>query len=232
MNFSRTWGGIFSLLILVLPVSHRRSGQSAWTLPQVLNRMDQSARSFRTLTAQVQRTKVTVVVNDHSTETGAIYVERDGKMRLNIVQPDPRTVLRLGDRLYLYNPLLHQVEEYDLSKHREVVEQFLLLGFGTPTRELERAYEIRFGGEQTIDNRKTILLNLTPKSQAIRNQISQIQLWVDESNWLPFKQRFQETGTPDYFVIRYSDIVRNANLKRALFRPNWPKGTQKIKPGS
>ena len=232
LNFSKTLGGIFSLLFLVLPVSYRHSHPGTWTLRQVLSRMDQSARTFRSLTAQVKRTKVTVVVNERSTASGTIYVERDGKMRLNILQPDPRTVLRLRDHLYVYNPLLHQVEEYDLAKHREMVDQFLLLGFGTPTRALEKAYQISFGGEQTVDNRKTILLNLTPKAQAIRNQISQIQLWVDESNWLPFRQKFQEAGTPDYFVIHFSDIVRNANLNKSLFKPNWPKGTQKIKPGS
>lgn len=192
--------------------------------------MDRAAHSFRTLTAQVERTKVTVVVDDRSTQTGTIYVDRDGRMRLDVKKPAPRTVLRRGDRLYVYNPLIKQVDEYDLAKHREMVDQFLLLGFGTPTHELEKAYLIGFGGERTLDNRKTILLNLTPKSDAVRNQISEIQLWIDESNWFPIRQKFQEAGTADYFTISYSHIVLNANLKSSIFRPDWPKGTHKIKP--
>lgn len=223
-------GWIFATFFLLLPIPQARSAQTAWTLRQVLERMDQSARSFRTLSAHVARTKVTVVVNEHSTESGTIYVERDGRMRLNMAEPAPRTVLRVGDSLYVYNPLIHQVEEYNLAKHREMVDQFLLLGFGTRSRQLEKAYRIGFGGERILDDRKTILLNLTPRSKAVRNQISQIQLWVDESNWLPIKQKFQEAGTPDYFIIRYFDIVRNANLKKSLFKPDWPKGTKKIKP--
>jgi outer membrane lipoprotein-sorting protein len=230
LNFSRKFGGIFSLLFLLLPIPQSRPAKNTWTLKQILDRMDQSARSFRTLSAQVERTKVTVVVNDRSTESGMIYVERDGKMRLNVLKPDARTVLRLGDDLYVYNPLMEQVEQYNLSKHREMVDQFLLLGFGTPTHELEKAYRISLGGEQTLDNRKTILLNLSPKSDAVRNQISQIQLWIDELNWLPVEQKFQEAGTPDYFTIRYSGIVRNAKMNDSLFKPHWPKGTQKIKP--
>ncbi|HVB33159.1 MAG TPA: outer membrane lipoprotein carrier protein LolA [Patescibacteria group bacterium] len=231
MNFSRKLGCIFSFLFLLSSIAHAHPAQNTWTLHEVLNRLDLSARSFRTLSARVERTKVTVVVNDRSTESGTIYVKRDGKMRLNVVKPDPRTILRLGDKLYVYNPLIGQLAEYDLSKHREMVDQFLLLGFGTPAHELEKAYRIRLGGEQMLGDRKTILLNLEPKSEAVRNQISQIQLWIDESNWLPIKQKFQETGTPDYFVIRYTDIVRNANLHDSLFKSNWPKGTQKIKPG-
>jgi outer membrane lipoprotein-sorting protein len=228
----RTFTALISLLFLVSPAIQARSPQTTWTLPQVLSRLDQSARSFRSLSAHVERTKVTVVVNDRSTESGTIYVERDGKMRLNLDQPDQRTILRHDDSLFVYSPMMHQVQEYDLAKHREMVDQFLLLGFGTPGHELEKAYLISLGGEQTLDDRKTVLLDLTPKSEAVRNQISEIQLWIDESSWLPVKQKFQEAGTPDYFTIRYSDIVRNVNLKKSLFKPEWPRGTQKIKPQS
>lgn len=231
MSFTRKFGGAVFLLFLLASISQARPAQrNNWTLKEVLKRLDQSARTFRTLSAQVERTKVTVVVNNRSTESGMIYVQRDGKMRLNVVKPDPRTILRTGNDLYVYNPLIRRVEEYNLSKHREMVDQFLLLGFGTPGRELEKAYLISLGGEQPIDGRKTVILHLTPKSPAIRNQISQIQLWIDESNWLPIKQKFQEAGTPDYFTIRYSDIVRNANLHESLFKAHWPAGTKKIKP--
>jgi hypothetical protein len=47
----------------------------------------------------VERTKVTVVVNDHSTETGTLLVRGD-KMLLQMKAPDARTVLRTGDNLY------------------------------------------------------------------------------------------------------------------------------------
>jgi outer membrane lipoprotein-sorting protein len=196
----------------------------------VLQQLNYEARTFRTLTARVARTKVTVVVNDRSTESGMIYVRRDGRMRLNLTQPDPRTILRNGDTLYVYNPLIRQVMEYSLARHRELVDQFLLLGFGTSAKELEKAYQIKLEGQQTLGNRKTLLLELTPKSKQVRRQISRILLWIEESSWLPVKQKFLETGTRDYFTIRYTNIVRNANLRSSLFKPHWPKGTKKIKP--
>jgi outer membrane lipoprotein-sorting protein len=229
-SISRKAGGLFLFLVVLSAGVRARSVHNAWTLPRVLQRMDKAARSFRTLTAHVQRTKVTVVVNAKSTESGTLYVDRDGKMRLDLDKPDRRTVLRSGDHLYVYNPLIKQVDEYDLAKHREIVDQFLLLGFGTPARELKKAYVIGFGGQRTLDGQKTILLDLTPKSEAVRNQISEIQLWISESNWFPVRQKFQEAGTPDYFTIRYSDIERNAKLKKSLFKPDWPKGTHKVRP--
>ena len=72
----------------------------------------------------MERTKVTVVVNDRSTETGTILVH-DDKMLLEMKPPDARTILRTGDNLYIYNPGLKRVEEYNLAQHRAQVDQYL-----------------------------------------------------------------------------------------------------------
>lgn len=224
---------VFFCLFLAFGALTARAGRRrsiSWTLGEVLNQLDREAKTFESLSAKVDRTKVTVVVNDRSTQTGDIYVRRDGKMRLNLNKPDQRVILRTGDHLYIYNPLISQVEEYDLSKHREQVDQFLLLGFGSSAHELEKAYLMTLMGEQSLDGRKTVLLELTPKAESVRNQIAKIQLWIDESSWLPVQQKFFEAGTQDYFIIRYSNIVRNAPLSASLFKPRWPKGTKKIKP--
>ena len=71
---------------------------------------------------------------------------------------------------------------------------------------------------------------MTPKSQEVRNQISKIQIWLDESSWLPIQQQFYETGSGDYFIIRYSKIVRNPGIGESEFKPHWPKGTERVKP--
>ena len=48
----------------------RAQGRSTATLDSVLKNLDDHAASFKSLSADVQRTKVTVVVNDKSTDTG------------------------------------------------------------------------------------------------------------------------------------------------------------------
>jgi outer membrane lipoprotein-sorting protein len=151
-------------------------------------------------------------------------------MRIELTSPSPRTILRNDETLWVYTPGLKRVEEYDLSQHRAVVDQFLRLGFGTPGKELEKGYVITLQGEPTLDNKKVVQLELTPKSEEVRNQISKIQLWIDESSWLPVQQEFFETGSQDYFVIRYANIVRNAKIHDSRFKPHWPHGTQKLKP--
>ena len=63
-----------------------------------------------------------------------------------------------------------------------------------------------------------------------RSQISKIHLWIDESTWLPAQQKFFETGSGDYFIIRYTNVVRNVKLGDSRFKPHWPKDVTKVKP--
>ena len=220
-------------VVVVLLFSNVRAStppQTAWTLENVLKQLDTQAASFQSLTADLERTKVTVVVDDKSTQSGRIFVRRDGKMRIELTQPDAQTILRDGDNFYIYNPKIHRVEEYNLGNKKSVVDQFLLLGFGTSGSSLKESYTIALQGEETLDGHKVVRLELLPKTDEVRKQLSKIQLWLDESSWLPVQQQFFETGSGDYFIIRYRNINRNVRIPDNDFKPHWPHGTTKIQP--
>jgi outer membrane lipoprotein-sorting protein len=208
--------------------ANSRQGHSNWTWPAVREQLDREAKDFHSLSADMERTKVTVVVNDRSTETGGIFVRGD-KMLLQFKAPDQRTILRTGDNLYIYNPGLKRVEEYSLGKNRALVEQFLQLGFGSRGSELEKDYDVKLLPEERIDNQPVVVLSLIPKSPQVLHEISKIEIWLNETTWLPVQQEFFEAGSGDYSIVKYSNIVRNPNIPDSRFRPNWPKGTQKVK---
>ena len=204
--------------------------QSDWTVDNVLKQMDTQAAAFKSLSADMDRTKVTVVVNDKSTESGHISVRRDDKMLIEVTQPDARTILRDGDIFYIYNPKIHRVEEYNIGKKKSLVDQFLLLGFGTSGSSLKESYTISVLGEETLDGRKVVKLELLPKTADVLKQLSKIQLWLDESTWLPVQQQFFETGSGDYFIIHYRNMIRNARIPDSDFKPHWPHGTTVVQP--
>jgi len=200
------------------------------TLDDVLKQMDREQSQFQSLSAGIERTKVTVVVNDRSTETGQIEVRREGKMRIDLASPDQKTILRDGDRIYVYTPKIRRVEEYDLGKHRSLVDQLLLLGFGTSGESLKKSYLITLQGEESLEGQKVVRLELTPRADDVRKQISKIDLWLNEANWVPAQQQFYESGSGDYSIIRYSNVARNVPIPDAHFRPSWPKGVTHVKP--
>jgi outer membrane lipoprotein-sorting protein len=204
--------------------------EKKWTVDAVLEMMDKSAADFRSLTADVEHIKYTEVVKDTSTETGQIFVRRDQKMRIEFLKPDPRTILRSGDSLYIFNPKINRVEEYDLGKNRVMVDQYLSLGFGTKSENVRKNYDVALTGEEEIDNRKAFLLELIPKSEDVRKQITKVEMRIDGSSWLPIEQKFFEAGSGDYLLIKYSNMMKNLKISDSKFKQDWPKDATRIKP--
>lgn len=223
-------------LILVLIATALTLGVSAsqttakWTTESVLAMMDRSAKDFRTLTADIENVKYTAVVQDKSTETGQIWVRHDQKMRIEFTKPEARTILRTGDSLFLYNPKLNRVEEYDLGKNRAMVDQYIRLGFGTKSEDLKKSYLVTVTGEEQLDNRKAIVVELTPKADQIRSQITRIQMWIDEASWLPIQQKIYETGSGDYILFHYTGMMKNLKISDSKFKQDWPKNASHERP--
>jgi outer membrane lipoprotein-sorting protein len=226
---------LFALILLLgwleVPVSAGGSQNSGkLTLDYVLTMMDRSAEDFRSLTAALDHVKYTAVVKDTSIESGEIYVRKDSKLRIDFITPDPRTIIRNGDNLYIYTPKINRVEEYNIGKNRALADQYLALGFGTRTESLKKSYTVSLAGEEELDGHKMALVELAPRSDEVRKQITKIVMWVDEASWLPVQQKFLEAGSGDYFLSRYKNVMKNLKIGDGKFKPDWPKGTKIEKP--
>jgi outer membrane lipoprotein-sorting protein len=200
------------------------------TTAAVLATMDKAAADFRSLNADLENTKYTDVVKDTSVEKGHIYVRKDSKMRIEITDPDPRTILRVGDSLFVYTPKIKRVEEFDLGKNRAMVDQYVLLGFGTRSEALQKSYDVKLTGEEQLDGKKTYLLELTPKSDDVKHQLTKIQMWIDSASWLPVQQKFFETAPGDYIQFHYTNMMKNLKIPDSRFKQDWPKDVNHVKP--
>ena len=226
---------LFALILLLgwleLPASAGSSQNSGkLTMDYVLTMMDRSAEDFRSLTAGLDHVKYTAVVKDTSTESGEIYVRKDQKLRIDFITPDPRTIIRNGDNLYIYTPKINRVEEYNIGKNRVLADQYLALGFGTRTENLKKSYTVSLSGEEELDGHKMALVELVPRSDEVRKQITKIVMWVDEASWLPVQQKFLEAGSGDYTISRYKNVMKNLKIGDGKFKADWPKGTKIEKP--
>jgi outer membrane lipoprotein-sorting protein len=224
----------FSCAVSLVAAPHRgpAAAQAVQaTTAAVLATMDKAAADFRSLTADLENTKYTDVVKDTSVEKGHIYVRKDSKMRIDITDPDPRTILRVGDSLFVYTPKIKRVEDYDLSKHRAMVDQYVLLGFGTRSEALKKSYDVNLTGEDQLDGKKVYLLELTPKSEDVKHQITKIQMWIDAASWLPIQQKFFETGSGDYIQFHYTNMMKNLKIPDSRFKQDWPKDISHVRPG-
>ena len=215
------------ILAAVLPAGARKHPTD---LTEILLQMNEAGKRLKTLSANLEYTKVTVLVDDKSTETGQLYF-RKGKttdIRIDIEKPDNKILLFRRNRGEIYLPKINEIQEYDLEQKSDLVQQFLLLGFGSDTGELKKNYTINYTKEENLAGDYTVLLELTPRKSNVASQISKIQLWVSEESWLPAQQKFFEAGG-DYLMARYSAVKVNRGVSGSKFELNAPANAKRVK---
>jgi len=229
------WLALLSLPVLLVtgsPILHRK--KPGPPLNEILSQMNNSAKRLKTVSADLSYTKVTVVVNDKSTQLGQLFFRKgkNGAVLVNFQKPEPKAILVLmkQKKAEIYLPKSNQIQEFDLEKRGALVEQFLLLGFGTEINDLQKSYGIKLIGEEVLDGDTTAVLELTPRREDIAAQLTKVQLWVSEDSWIPAQQKFYEADG-DYLIARYSDVKVNRQLPSSTFRISAPKDVKRVKMG-
>lgn len=221
--------GVFLLLATTLP-AFAINKKDILDLGKVLSHMNESSKHLKTLSANLAYTKVTVIVDDHSTESGKIYFRNDKSpdVLIDFKEPAAKIILFKNDKAAMYNPMINQITEYDLSKHSALIQQFLLLGFGTDSKAIQKVYDVKYLKEEQLGGDTTALLELTPRNKDVAAQLSKVQLWISEESWLPVQQKFYEPDG-DYALARYSSVEVNRNLSSSTFRIRAPKNVKRVK---
>ncbi len=205
-------GLIFSLSVPLLAVA---GSLQADTLDGALNRLDQAGSQFKGMTAQFKNVKHTALVNEDSTSTGTIKIKRPKPSEflalLDFVAPDKKFVAVNGQTLDIYLPNMKTVQEADLGKHKDLLQQFFLFGFGTSRRDLEAAYNVSFGGPESINGEACTRLVLTSRNSEVSKHLSKFELWLSDKTGEPLQQKFFEPSG-DYNVFTYSDMKINPIL--------------------
>ncbi len=202
-------------------------------LQAVYGRMDQAAAKFKGMTADIRRVSHEGVINeDEPPDIGTIAVKlskpRDVQMLIEFKQPDPKAVEISGTKVYMYYPKAAEVQEMNLGKeNRTRMEQFLKLGFGSTSHDLQEAYTVQYGGRDKIDGQDTTRLDLTPKSAELKAQFPKFELWISDKLGIAIQQKvYQPGGT--YNVATYTNVKLDPNLPESAVKlTNLPKGVKR-----
>ncbi len=207
-------------------------GLKAEDTPAVLKRMNAESASFRVLTANMKEATYTAVLSDTTEESGKVWMrrsERGFQMRADISQPNQRSIGLQDGTAQIFYPKMNTVQIYDLGKNKGLVDQFLVLGFGSSGKDLQANYTVRAAGEDVIGGQKTTRLELLPKSKTMKEQITKVELWIPLDAGHPVQQKFSQPGG-DYYLITYSDIQLKPNLPESDFRLKLPADVKKEYP--
>ncbi len=217
-------------LIPALCLSLVASAAYAQSVDAILTRMDQAAPRFRAMSADVQMTTYTAIIGDKTVEDGTLKMQRlkSGEVRAIIDfshQTDAREIAFLGKIIRIYYPNLKTYQDYDVGKNTDILNQFLLLGFGSSGKELARSYTITQDGTEKIAGQDTTKLLLVPNDPKVKDRLSKIEMWIPNDAAYPVQQQFFEPSG-NYRIVTYLNIKINPQMKGTL-ELKLPSGAKK-----
>jgi outer membrane lipoprotein-sorting protein len=209
-------------------------GLRAETLDEILARMDQSARNFRTFSAKIKRTEFTKVLpNDKDETDGVRRLKRINGQTVGIVEflgKNPETIRFAGKTVETYYPNAKRVDVYDAGKFGKVgkqVDQLLLLGIGVTSADLRRDFAITAGGTEMIGGKPTTRLELVPKDKDLKKQAEKIELWISAGESIAVQSRLTLTSG-NYDQVNYSDMQMNPTLPDSAFELKLPADVKRV----
>jgi len=219
-----------------------QNSSSQITLEGVLKKMDAVAAGFHTAQAEFEWDNYQKVIDEIvDVETGTIYYRRAGKdteMMADVkktgtsaaqLKPEPKYVLFSEGKVKMYTPKTEQVMVYDLGKNRADLESYVVLGFGGSGSELQKAFDVTFGGTETVSGINAAKLELVPKSEKVRNNYNKMILWIDPDRGISVQQQFF-TPQGDYRLCKYSGIKINEKVGDDVFKLKTTGKTQTVSP--
>lgn len=222
-----------ALVSVGLAAAQAKPAPAAGNLESVLDLMDRTAGNFRSLETDFVWDQYQMVVDEHYKQSGKMYFRRTGEsveMAADITDKDNKKyVLFSGGKVQVYQPKIEQVTEYNAGKNKADFESFLVLGFGGRGHDLEKSFDVKYGGVETVNGASTYKLELTPKTKRARDIFATIILWIDHERGVSVQQKFVES-TGDYRLANYSNIKSNAKLPEGVFKLKTTGKTKYIRP--
>jgi outer membrane lipoprotein-sorting protein len=221
---------VFLVFLVSLPLS---AGAQTHTLDQLLAQMAQTGRDFRSMEASIERTKVTVIVNDKFVDSGKVYFTGRGtsaRIKFEILKPEPQLMLIRDGKALLYYPKLKDAQEYSLGHNQDKAE-FLLIGFGPANESISKYYDVTLVGAETVDGKNATVIDLKPKAREVLSRFKLIRLWIDPQKWTPVQTRVTEASN-DYQIVKFSNIRMNSAISESVFGIKLPKDVRKTNMGT
>ncbi len=199
------------------------------SLSQILSRMDQSAPQFHGATANLVMDTYQKILDAHTNESGTLKMQRSAKgdvrAVIEFVGNSARTLSFAGKNVRIYYPNINQYQDVSLGSNASVVNQYLLLGFGSSGKDLEQNYIIKEEGQEKVSGQNAAKLLLVPKDANLETRLTKVQLWIPDGASNPIQQQFYEPSG-NYRLITYSNLLVNPAMAHTL-EFKMPKGATK-----
>ena len=200
------------------------AAQQPGNLPATLHSLDESSAHFVSAQAAFHKDLYTALVKDHDLQDGITFTIRkngSSEVGIKITGKGARTVEYKDGTARDYNPGLKCYDSYSAAKNKGTIESLLALSFGASGKELAANWTITDLGPDTMtSDGKTIKvekLDLVPKEQGLRNNITHVALWTDLATAVSLKQVVYSPSGDTQTAI-YSNVRLNKEVDKSPFK--------------
>ncbi|HKA02244.1 MAG TPA: hypothetical protein VKE70_37290 [Candidatus Solibacter sp.] len=217
---------VLTLTLLLAGTVSFGAPQAGNTLDDVFKRLDDTAAKFKGLTAEVRRVSHTEVVDKNEVESGTIAAKKIKPKETNILikmtDPEIKFYSIANGKAVAFTQKTMEAQEANLGKSKDIVNQLMLLAFGSNSADLKAAYTVKLGGPDTVNGEKTVRIELTPKTDEVKHYVRRCDMWINDKG-LGVQQKF-DTGGGDYVLTTYGNMTLAPNLRDSDVKLDLPKG--------
>lgn len=166
---------------------------------------------LRTLTARFTETTTSSILTRPLEATGVLAVERPSKVILHYREPEVRDVLIDGDRMSVSWPARDILEVTNIATANRRIQRYFV--DSSPDR-LRDSFDILSG--PASDRVHAVKLTMVPRRSQIREGLSRLDLWLDETSLLLVAMQMTfPNGDAKLMVL--DDVQVNVSLPQGTF---------------
>jgi outer membrane lipoprotein-sorting protein len=193
---------------------------SQLTAAEVLEQLQAKAETLKSLQGNFEQRKFTRLLIAPMESEGRLFWQPPSRLRWEVVQPAPLTLVAQGERILLLYPDLKKASLYRQPFGGGLLEQ--ITGATDDPEAFQRQYRIQVALIARGGSGRWIQMTMEPKSARRARYFKRLEIKIDPNTWLPEKISIQESSK-DWTVIHLSNLQENTELPDGLFSVQPPK---------
>jgi len=193
------------------------------TVAEVLEQLQAKAKTLKSLQGNFEQRKFSRLLVTPMESEGLLYWQPPGRLRWEVVQPAPLTLVAQGDRILLLYPDLKKASLYRQPFGGGLLER--ITGATDDPEAFQRQYRIQVALVTRGGSRRWIQMTMEPKSARGARYFKRLEIKIDPNTWLPEEISILESSK-DWTVIYLSNLQENIELPDGLFSVKPPKDFQ------
>ncbi len=216
------------MLIAMVSIQHMAVSQTP-TLETVFAKMEKANKDYPYLQGTVEKSIYTdFIAKLKFDKSGKIWISNAGnsthQVRVEFDKPQKETWNLTSGLFVDYYPKTKSGKKVTFDQDRQPEAECVFLGLCSSTTQLKQFYAVTVVGQETVNNVKTILLELRPKDKKREDLFALIKLWLDADKWYPVQTQIIEPNK-NYNIFKYSGF-KTGSFSSSVFKLDLPKDAQ------